>query len=94
MLSNVWPVVALTPTTVTPSESLTDRWDKEWLSYFLSEDPRVFLLGQDHIEQVSDVHNKEAAEVYDTSLTKERGGKLLPPLSIWIQGSELADQGV
>ena len=26
------------------NETLTDRWDREWLAYFLTEDPRPFLL--------------------------------------------------
>jgi SAM-dependent methyltransferase len=71
------------------SSSLTDKWDQEWLNYFLTEDPRPFFFGSHMLKRPADVAPLMSAEVYHASLFEVDGFGALPPLCIWAPGEAL-----
>lgn len=75
-------------------QSLTDRWDREWLHYFLHEDPRPFLVNHENLKIISNLQGKQPAEVYNTSLTAEERLGELRALSIWFEGNHLVDKNL
>ena len=50
------------------NETLTDRWDREWLAYFLTEDARPFLLNHQELKIIDEVKGKKPVDVYHTRL--------------------------
>lgn len=76
------------------NQSLTNRWDQEWLVYFLTEDPRPFFVNHEKLEIVTQLEGKSPAEVYQTILTEEYGGRALWPLNIWIEGDHLVGKNI
>ncbi|MBE7555396.1 MAG: class I SAM-dependent methyltransferase [Anaerolineales bacterium] len=78
-------------------QSLTDRWDREWLTYFLTENPRPFLVDHHHLRLIDNVRRKEAVEIYNTALVSVQGveGLLsLGALGIWVKGADLVRKNV
>jgi 2-polyprenyl-3-methyl-5-hydroxy-6-metoxy-1,4-benzoquinol methylase len=76
-------------------QSLTDRWDREWLNYFLTEDTRLFHTPYDRLElQVKNLKKKKASEVYDTSLCSSQDDLPLLPLHIWANGNDLVKKNI
>jgi SAM-dependent methyltransferase len=71
------------------SSSLTEKWDQEWLNYFLTEDPRPFFFGHHLLKGSGDVRHQMPIEVYHTSLFEIEGFGALPPLCIWAPGEAL-----
>ena len=71
-----------------PTEnSLTDRWDREWLVYFSSENQQPFFLQHEKLSICSVLRGKTAKEVWQMSLTELKGVGPLPALNIWIERS-------
>lgn len=69
--------------------SLDERWDQEWLHYFLTEDPRPFFVNHRRLEILNSVQGKSPAHVYDTRLARADEVGDLPPLCLWIHGDDL-----
>jgi len=71
----------------------TERWDREWITYFNTEDPRNFLVDYQRLtknQQTIDNFNKlSEEEVLDICVCQD-----LPPLRIWIPGSDLVNKRV
>ncbi|AKG22718.1 class I SAM-dependent methyltransferase [Calothrix sp. 336/3] len=71
----------------------TERWDREWINYLNTEDPRPFLIPYDnlHKEQavIDNFSKLSEAEILDVRLCQE-----LPALRIWIPGSDLVNKKV
>ena len=68
------------------SDEQTRRWDREWLHYFCTEDPKQHMLTHDKLGPPASLAGKPAAEVYDTKLFAE-----LRPLCVWVPGDVLRD---
>jgi SAM-dependent methyltransferase len=78
-------------------QSLTDRWDHEWLHYFLTENPRPFLVGHQHLTVIGKVQGKEPVDVYNTCLISVRGVEglsSLGALGIWVNGDDLIGKNI
>ncbi|WP_414578358.1 class I SAM-dependent methyltransferase [Anabaena sp. CCY 9402-a] len=71
----------------------TERWDKEWIVYFNTENPRPFLVDYQVIKQnhsvINNIKNLSQKEVLEAQFFEE-----LAPLSIWVLGSDLANKYV
>ncbi|ETW95726.1 MAG: hypothetical protein ETSY1_29420 [Candidatus Entotheonella factor] len=76
------------------SSSLTDKWDREWLAYFLTEDPKPFFFAHDQLKRTAEIRHQMPIEVYHTSLFEVEGFGALPPLCIWASGDELIDKRI
>ena len=76
-----------------PASSIeTNRWDKEWISYFNTEDPRPFLLDLSQFQGKININQiKELSEDKILNFNFIQG---LPTLSIWVKGSDLVDKRV
>jgi SAM-dependent methyltransferase len=77
-----------------PVSSLeTKRWDKEWISYFNTENPRPFFLdcsqGMPEIEVINKIKDSTEQEILNFTIFKD-----LPDLRIWARGSDLVDKYV
>jgi SAM-dependent methyltransferase len=66
--------------------ALTERWDREWLQYFLDEDIAPFVRHHSAMTLALDVRALSAREVHATRLTQE-----LPPLHIFMPGARLVN---
>jgi SAM-dependent methyltransferase len=64
--------------------ALTERWDREWLYYFLDEDIDPFLLPHQCLTLATDVRHLSARDMHSARLTRE-----LPPLAIYMPGERL-----
>lgn len=69
--------------------ALTERWDREWLYYFLDEDIDPFLLPHQCLTLATDVRGLSARDMHKTKLTNE-----LPPLAIYMPGDRLVSRRV
>jgi 2-polyprenyl-3-methyl-5-hydroxy-6-metoxy-1,4-benzoquinol methylase len=76
------------------AQTFTDRWDREWLAYFLTEDPRPFLLSHQALEIIDEVKGKKPAEVYHTRLVGTRDVNPFPALCVWIDGDHIVGKHV
>jgi SAM-dependent methyltransferase len=81
------------PNNISMSDSLSQRWDKEWITYFLTEDPRVFFLPYEQISRDIHLSPMSAQEVYETHLS-EGNQTSLPALDVWIEGNRLVDKRI
>lgn len=78
-------------------QSLTDRWDREWLTYFRTENPRPFLIDHQNLKVITSLSGKTPSEVYNTYLVSVKGMTDLPklgPLGIWVKGDDLVGKRV
>ena len=66
------------------SAEQTRRWDREWLHYFCTEDPKQHMLAHDELGPPVALAGKPAAEIYETKLYAE-----LCPLAVWVPGEVL-----
>jgi 2-polyprenyl-3-methyl-5-hydroxy-6-metoxy-1,4-benzoquinol methylase len=66
------------------SNGMTERWDREWIGCFNTEDPRPFLLPYTALTLMADVSILSAQQVHECRLTAQ-----LPPLRIFMPGSRL-----
>jgi SAM-dependent methyltransferase len=74
------------------SSSETNRWDKEWISYFNTENPRPFLLDLSNLKPSVDIltiQKSSEQEILNLNLVQE-----LPALNIWVRGSDLVNKQV
>lgn len=62
----------------------TRRWDREWLHYFCTEDPKQHMLTHDKLGPPTSLAGKSASEVHQTRLFAE-----LCPLAVWVPGDLL-----
>jgi SAM-dependent methyltransferase len=69
--------------------ALTERWDKEWVNYFLDEDIRPFLLPHTCLNVATDVRGLSAQAMHQVQLTRE-----LPPLAIYMPGDQIVNKRV
>jgi 2-polyprenyl-3-methyl-5-hydroxy-6-metoxy-1,4-benzoquinol methylase len=76
------------------NETLTDRWDREWLAYFLTEDPRPFLLSYQELKIIDEVKGKKPVDVYHTRLVATEEVGAFPPLCIWIDGDHIVGKHI
>ncbi|MDJ0734365.1 MAG: methyltransferase domain-containing protein [Nostocaceae cyanobacterium] len=71
----------------------TERWDKEWIAYFNTEDPRPFLKDYQRLTQnkqvIENIKQFSEEEILNTCICEE-----LPALRIWIPGKDLAGKRV
>jgi 2-polyprenyl-3-methyl-5-hydroxy-6-metoxy-1,4-benzoquinol methylase len=67
-----------------PQRFLTEQWDREWISYLNTEDPRPFLRPYYDLQLVGDLRGLPPRAVYSTRLT---GG--MEPLGIYMPGDRL-----
>jgi SAM-dependent methyltransferase len=65
-------------------QDMTERWDRDWIIYLNTEDPRPFLLPHTSLTLVGDLGRLSAEEVHEARLTAQ-----LPPLRIFMPGSRL-----
>jgi len=77
-------------------QSMTDRWDREWLNYFLAqdEDARVFYVPYDQLNVTISLAGRKAADVFTTNLCASRYDWLVEPLKIWTDGDDLVNKNV
>jgi SAM-dependent methyltransferase len=78
-----------TATGVPDQDVLTERWDREWIVYLNSEDPRPFLLPHTSLTLAADISSLSAQQVHATRLTKQ-----IMPLHIYMPGSRLVGANV
>ncbi len=53
------------------SPEQTRRWDREWLHYFFTEDPKQHMLAYDEFGPPASFAGKSAEDVYQTKLFAE-----------------------
>jgi SAM-dependent methyltransferase len=68
---------------------ITERWDREWVNYFLDEDIGPFLMPHTSLSLAADVRGQSARAVHGLHLTRE-----LPPLAIYMAGDQLLGRRV
>lgn len=73
---------------------LVNRWDQEWLNYFLTESVRPFFVPHTRLKRVDSLEKKSANQIYDTALTKEDNGVLMPHLNIWVNYDDILNKNV
>lgn len=66
------------------SPEQTRRWDREWLNYFCTEDPKQHMLVHDKFGQPAPLAGKPASAVHQLKLFPE-----LCPLALWVPGDLL-----
>ena len=66
------------------SPEQTRRWDREWLHYFFTEDPKQHMLAYDEFGPPASFAGKSAEDVYQTKLFAE-----LCALAVWVRGDVL-----
>ncbi|OKH18857.1 class I SAM-dependent methyltransferase [[Limnothrix rosea] IAM M-220] len=75
------------------SSSETERWDREWITYFNTEDPSPFLLNfqrlKPNLKIIKSLTKLSDKDVLKTSLVNS-----LPPLAIWSNGRDLVGKKV
>ncbi|GAB4172260.1 MAG: hypothetical protein Fur006_00920 [Coleofasciculaceae cyanobacterium] len=78
--------------TIPVSSLETNRWDKEWISYFNTEEPKPFLLDLSQSKLEINIHQfKNLSESEILSFNLIQG---LPALNLWVQGSDLVNKRV
>src|SRR5215471_14652541 len=78
-------------------QSLTERWDKEWLHYFLTENPRPFFVNHKQLTVVTNLRGKRPSEVYDATLVSVSGVEDLSTLNalcVWAHGDHLVGKRI
>jgi SAM-dependent methyltransferase len=81
-----------------PAPSLeTERWDREWINYFNTEDPRAYLLDYGRMKPLAGAIGRlgvvDADSMLDTVLFEGPTGAIAP-LCIWASGADLVGKSV
>lgn len=72
-----------------------DRWDREWLKYFMKEGPHRFMIDHAKLALIDKVDGKTPAEVLETTLTEPMNRRFtMPPLHVWASGEQLIGRNV
>lgn len=71
-----------------------DRWDREWMLYFATEDRTAHLVDSRKLSVVRDLSALSEAEVFDACLTGFADGSTMTPLHVWARGSDLVGRKV
>lgn len=73
-----------------------DRWDREWMHYFATEDRTAHLVESRKLQVVrDDFAVLSERQVFDCSLTGFKdGGGTMTPLHIWVRGEDLVGRRV
>jgi SAM-dependent methyltransferase len=71
------------------SGAVTERWDREWVYYFLDEDIDPFLIPHQCLNLANDIRTLSAREMHKTRLTRE-----LPNLAIYMPGDRIVNKRV
>ncbi len=75
------------------SEEKTRRWDREWINYFNTEDPRQFLT--DHPRMIALQENIDrVGSLTDEEMLAVKLFENLRSLDIWVPGADLVDKAV
>lgn len=78
---------------VSPSD--VDRWDREWMHYFATEDRSPHLIESRKLRVIRpDLGALAEAEVFSTVLTARHDGAAMTPLRVWIKGADLVGKNV
>jgi 2-polyprenyl-3-methyl-5-hydroxy-6-metoxy-1,4-benzoquinol methylase len=77
---------------VRPSD--VDRWDREWMHYFATENRHVHLVEHRKLAVIADLAGRSARDVFYTSLTRQRSGEPMLPLHVWAEGDDLVGKKV
>jgi SAM-dependent methyltransferase len=91
------PAVAAVFDAIPVNDFLGDRWDREWLHYFLHENPKPFLIGQQYLKRIDSVAGKSPDAVYATQLVAVTGSadmSSLGSLAVWVPGDDLNNRHV
>ena len=75
------------------SSSETKRWDREWIEYFNTEDPKPFLADHRRLE-INRKTVKELPTMLDKETIQTSIFNGLPALAIWCNGSDLVGKKV
>lgn len=76
------------------TQAEVDRWDREWMHYFATEDRYPHLAEHSELELSGSLRGKPPAAIFETSLTHYRDGRALTPLRVWIAGDALEGRKV
>lgn len=71
-----------------------DRWDKEWMHYFSTEDRFAHLRRYDRLVVNDDLQGKPAEQVFHSNLVIEDGDAAPGALRIWIEGEAILGRDV
>jgi len=75
----------------------TERWDREWLHYLCTEDPRKLLMNYEGFKIIGNLRGEPPHEVYHKEIVKsievEDPGFTFP-LNIWIDGDSIVKKRV
>lgn len=78
--------------TVTPAD--TDRWDREWMHYFATENRRVYLTDGRGQRVVQNLAPMAAEAVFGAVLVAEPDEAFTGALRIWIEGDRLVGRSI
>lgn len=73
---------------------LAERWDREWLHYFLESPPSVYFVSAPDLEVIADIRGKPALEVYETPLVRSKRLGQQGPLNVWLDGDLLVGKHI
>lgn len=70
-----------------------DRWDKEWMHYFATEDRFAHLRRYEQLTLTGELRGKSAEQTFDSALVTD-DGVASGPLRIWIEGDAIIGRDV
>lgn len=65
------------------------RWDQEWLQYFIESNPKVYFVSFKDLTLIGDVRGKTPLEVHNTDLVSSAKLGILGNLRVWMDGDNL-----
>ena len=73
---------------------LTDRWDREWINYFMSEDARLFFIPYDQLKKkIKNISTLQSSQIFDSVLYTSKNFQILP-LHIWVDGRDIVNKNI
>jgi 2-polyprenyl-3-methyl-5-hydroxy-6-metoxy-1,4-benzoquinol methylase len=70
-------------------EGQNQRWDREWLEYFIESNPKVYFISSKDLTVVCDVRGKSPLEVHNTTLVTSARLGSMGALRVWMDGDSL-----
>lgn len=84
-LKNILPVAA---------PEMVDRWNKEWMLYFSTEDMTQHIIPWNKIRFTGKLEGKSEQELHGTSMGTLPNGKALTPLHAWVSGEDVIGKNI